>query len=252
MRGPLHGHGAAGERLGLLDLTLAEAQVPQHRESRAAHLFRVSWRVSQQLLAQQRGVERRGQGEGVGQGLLGALQDLFRQTLGLQRVPGHAGGPLQGAAPHAVGGDLPDLRLGVAQAAQGRRDRGVDDLEEAAAGQLLELDQGEVRLHAGGVAVHDQADRARGRDGRDLGVAVAVLLAGLQRLVPDLLRGVHQIRRAELGLETPREDGQALVLLLRGRVDGPAVVADHAQHVLAVGREARERTQLAGQRLEVR
>ena len=40
----------------------------------------------------------------------------------------------------------------------GRRDRGVDDLEVAAAGQFLELDQGEVRLDAGGVAIHDQAD----------------------------------------------------------------------------------------------
>jgi hypothetical protein len=57
----------------------------------------------------------------------------------------------------------------------------VDDLEIAAAGELLELHQREVGLDAGGVAIHDEADRARGRDDRRLGVAIAVLLAEGER-----------------------------------------------------------------------
>ena len=43
--------------------------------------------------------------------------------------------------------------------AQCARDRLVDDLHGAAADELLELDQREVRLHAGRVAVHHEADR---------------------------------------------------------------------------------------------
>ena len=72
----------------------------------------------------------------------------------------------------------------VAQRLERQRDGAVDDLEVAAAGQLLELHQGEVGLDAGGVAIHHQADRAGGGDDRDLGVAEAVLLAQRQSLVP--------------------------------------------------------------------
>ena len=72
----------------------------------------------------------------------------------------------------------------VAEAAQRTRDRLVDDRHGAAADQLLHLDQAEVGLDAGGVAVHHQADGAGGRQHRGLGVAHAELLAELARLVP--------------------------------------------------------------------
>ncbi len=65
----------------------------------------------------------------------------------------------------------------------------VDDLEVAAAGQLLELYQREVGLDAGGVAIHHQADRAGRRDHRDLGVAEAVLFAKLPAPGPRRFRG---------------------------------------------------------------
>ena len=74
--------------------------------------------------------------------------------------------------------------LGIAEGAEGRGHGAVDDLEIAAAGELLELDQRKVRLDAGGVAIHHQADRAGRGDDRDLGVAVAVLLAEVVGLVP--------------------------------------------------------------------
>ena len=90
----------------------------------------------------------------------------------------------------ALVGDVLDDRLDhlllVAQGAQRARDGAVDDLHRRAADQLLELHQREVGLQAGGVAVHHQTDRAgRGDDG-GLRVAVAVLLAERQALLPRL------------------------------------------------------------------
>jgi hypothetical protein len=88
----------------------------------------------------------------------------------------------------AVLGDVLDDRLdrllGVAEVLQRPRHRLVDDLHRAAADQLLELDQREVGLDAGGVAVHHEADGAGRREQRRLGVAEAVLLAELDDLVP--------------------------------------------------------------------
>ncbi len=83
-----------------------------------------------------------------------------------------------------IGLDLGDLGFRIAQRAQGRGHGAVDDLEIAAAGELLELHQREVGLDAGGVAIHDEADGAGRGDDRDLGVAVAVLLAELEGIVP--------------------------------------------------------------------
>jgi hypothetical protein len=56
--------------------------------------------------------------------------------------------------------DLCDLVLAVSEPTQSCRDSLVDDLEEAATGQLLELHHGEIGLDAGRVAVHDEANGA--------------------------------------------------------------------------------------------
>ena len=88
------------------------------------------------------------------------------------------------AVADGVGHDLGDLGLAVAERAQRLRHGLVDDLEVAAAGELLELHQREVGLDAGGVAVHHQADGAGRRDHGGLRVAVAVLLAERQRACP--------------------------------------------------------------------
>ena len=92
-----------------------------------------------------------------------------------------------------VGLDLLDLRLVVADRAQRHRHRAVDDRHRAAADQLLVLDQREVGLDARRVAVHQERDRARRREHRRLRVAVAVELAGRDRLVPRLARGGEQV-----------------------------------------------------------
>ena len=101
-----------------------------------------------------------------------------------------AGRLVEVAVADGIGLDLGDLALGVAERAQRFRHGAVDDLEVAAAGELLELDQREVGLDAGGVAIHDQADRAGRRDHGRLRIAVAMLLAELDGAVPGGLAGV--------------------------------------------------------------
>ena len=86
--------------------------------------------------------------------------------------------------------------LAIAQVGQGFGHAAVDDLEIAAARQGLELDQGEIGLDAGGVAIHHQADGAGGRDHGGLGVAEAELLAHRQGIVPGALGRFGQVASA--------------------------------------------------------
>src|SRR4029079_10860620 len=79
--------------------------------------------------------------------------------------------------------DLADLLRAIAELAEGRRDGLVDDLEEALADELLVLDESDVRLDPGRVAIHHEGDRAGGGEDGDLGVAIADLLAESERLV---------------------------------------------------------------------
>src|ERR671922_174762 len=72
----------------------------------------------------------------------------------------------------------------VAERRERQRHRLVDDRHLTAADQLLELDEREVRLDAGRVAVHQEGDRPGGGEHRRLRVAVAVLLAERDGLVP--------------------------------------------------------------------
>ena len=84
----------------------------------------------------------------------------------------------------------------VAEAAQGPRDRLVDDGHVAAADQLLHLDQAEVGLDAGGVAVHHQADGAGGRqDARPAQLRTPYSSPSAHGLVPRLLGGRRAARR---------------------------------------------------------
>jgi hypothetical protein len=97
-------------------------------------------------------------------------------------------GTSRSSVPEQVGQHLADLLARVAQGLERGLDARVGDLEVPAAGELLELDEREVRLDARRVAVHQQPDGARGRDDAHLGVAEAVLRAERVRLVPRLGR----------------------------------------------------------------
>ena len=91
--------------------------------------------------------------------------------------------------------DVFDLFAVVAQLAQGGGHGAVDDLQQAAANQLLVLDEREVGLDAGGVAVHHQPNRPGGGEDGRLGVAIAVLAPELDGVVPRLAGGVDDLSR---------------------------------------------------------
>ena len=121
--------------------------------------------------------------------LEGAVED--RQVLGLE-----AGRPRSSRARSMYSRISLDLLARVAELLERGRDRLVDDLEEALADQLLVLDERDVRLHAGRIAIHHEGDRpGRGEHG-DLRVAIAVLLPELERLVVDLVGVADRGRRA--------------------------------------------------------
>lgn len=88
-----------------------------------------------------------------------------------------AGASAQGAVAFAILLDLLDLLVGVAEAGKRLVHRLVDDLEVAAARELLELDDGKLRLDARGIAIHNEADGAGRSDHTHLRVAETVLLA---------------------------------------------------------------------------
>ena len=99
--------------------------------------------------------------------------------------------------------DLGDLGFAHSRARAGLRHRAVDDLEIAAAGELLELDQREIGLDAGGVAIHHQADRAGRRDdawpgrcdSRDCSPSASAASQAATACVAE--RGLRQSRRVE-------------------------------------------------------
>ena len=122
------------------------------------------------------------------------------------------------------GEDRFDRRLVIPKRPQRQRHGLVDDLEHPAASELLVLHQGDVGLDAGGVAVHQKADRAgRGEDGR-LSVAVAVSLPMIEDFVPHLPGCIAKIGRAS------RLD----------LVNGSPVRLHDSEHRLAIGSEALE------------
>ena len=250
VRRALDGHRAADVDVGRLDLALGEAQVREQVEARLRQrLGRNAERVLQEVLAQRPLVEGELDVEGGGQRLLDLGDHLVGEALGLQRGVVDRRRLGERAVADRIDLDLGDVGLGVAERAQRRRHRAVDDLEVAAAGQLLELHHREVGLDAGGVAVHHEADRAGRRDHGGLRVAVAVLLAELERDVPGALGVVGE---ALVGVAV---DQHAMVerhrrlrhLLVAGllAIGRAAVVAHHAQHVVAVLLVAGERPELA-------
>ena len=100
--------------------------------------------------------------------------------------------------------DVVHLRRAVAQLGQRPRHGLVDDGHRAAAHQLLRLDEPQVGLDAGGVAVHEEPDGARRRQHRGLRVAHAIGLGQVHRLVPRLLGGRQQLGRHDVLVDAGR------------------------------------------------
>ena len=112
------------------------------------------------------------------------------------------GASIERAGALGVGLDRGDLLFGIAELVQRGVDRLIDDLEVAAAGELLELHQREVGLDAGRVAVHHQADgivrdEAVGdvgdvrRNREIVGELLAAVLVGSDGVVEELERALR-------------------------------------------------------------
>ena len=131
-------------------------------------------------------------------GLEGAIE--AGEVLGAE-----AGRALDGAGGVDVGNDGVHFGLGVAELDERGGDGVVDDFDHAAADELFVLDEGEIGLDAGGVAIHHEADGAGGGEDGDLGVAEAVLLALDEGVVPGVGGGLDEL--VEVG------DGEGLGLV---------------------------------------
>src|SRR5579885_1791610 len=108
----------------------------------------------------------------------------------------------------------------------------IDDLEHPAADQFLVLDQRDIGLDAGRVAIHHESDRAGGRNHGSLRIAIADGAPELQRVVPDVAGSLPQFQRHVLGLE-----------LFASAV---AMTLDYLKHRLAIDRIALERAERPG------
>src|SRR6202012_5373185 len=115
-------------------------------------------------------------------------ESFFTQRL---VVDGRRAGESSG--PYGIFDDGIYLLVGVTEVFQRGRHGLIDDLEIAAAGQFLELDEGKVGLNAGGIAIHDQADRTCRSDNGSLCIAVAVFLAQLYGFIPGLGSSLQEI-----------------------------------------------------------
>ena len=237
-------HRAANMVIGGVDLGLGKAQVAQKVEGRVVQLFgRDAKGLGAELFAQRPLVEHKADVEGRGECRLDLLQLARAKAVADQRRRVDAGAIADGAVADGIGDDFSSLARGIAELFQGGRNRLVDDLEVTTPGQFLELHQREVRLDAGGVAIHHQTDGAGRGNHRGLGVAVAVLFAKRQRLVPGRTGQGHQALIGAIG--SIQRNGVDVDPFIAGLAPSRGtVVADHAQHVLLVALIAREGAKL--------
>ena len=115
-------------------------------------------------------------------GLEGAIEDGKMLVFDVRRA-------FDGAGRVDIAHDGIGLLMVVAELEQRGGDGVVDDFDHAAADELLVLDQSEIGLDAGGVAIHHEADGAGGSQNCYLAVAVAVFFAVGEGFVPALFAG---------------------------------------------------------------
>jgi hypothetical protein len=240
-------HGAAAIGVRRVDLGFREAQRRQHVEAGIVHLLggEAESRFAE-FLAQGPFVEGEADVERRRQRLLQGLDRAFGEALGLELLVVECGRIIESRIADGVACNRLDLGGSISEGLQCLGHSPVDDAEIAAAREFLELDEREIGLDAGGVAIHDKAGRTGRRDHGRLRVAITVALAEGEGDVPSMLGGLDQRRdRAMLGVERDREDRELLIaagLAMRRA----AMVADDAQHVVAIGLVAGEGAELAG------
>src|SRR5262249_32121832 len=149
-------HGSAGIFVGGVDLPLGEADLGQEVKIKLVDaLSRQLERPSEEGLAEGPFVEGKFDVEGGRHRLLYRCDLVGGEAARGERPVIDAWSAGEGAAADGIVDDALDLSLVIAERGEALGHHAVDDLEIAAARELLEFDQREVRLDAGGIAVHD-------------------------------------------------------------------------------------------------
>ena len=188
-------HCATAIGAGRGDLRLRETEAVEHVETEIVELGVAQAKgFYAEVLAQRPFVEDELDVVGVGERFFDGAQRGRREALGGESFMPDTGGAAQGAVADCIGHDVVDLVFGVAERVQRFRNCPVDNSEVAAARQLLEFDQREIRFDPRRIAVHHQADRAGWRDDGGLRVAKTMALAQLQRPGPGVGRGLGETR----------------------------------------------------------
>ncbi len=245
VRRTLDRHRAANVLIGGFNIFGAEAHAREHVEVKVVQLrIGETKHIAAEVIPEAEAVEGKLELECRAQRGFDRLQLLIIEAARAQAVVIDTGRVRKRTRADSVGDDVIDLVAAVPEVLQRQRHRLVDDLEVAAAGELLELHQREVRLDPGGVTIHDQADSPRRGNHGGLRVAVTVLLTFAQRAIPGRLGGLDQRwNRAVIGHQWNGQNGQVFVAfgLAVGRA---AVIADNPQHRRSIALVAREGTAL--------
>ena len=246
MRRAFQRHRPADVEVGGLNLIAREAECPQHVEIRCVHRRRIKPEgFDTEALPKRPFVEYEADVKGGFQRRFDGVDAIIVKAARPQRIMRDATGHgFQCRVTNRIGHDVVDLGLAITEGGQRFRHTAIDDLEIAATGQGLELDQRKIRFHARGIAIHHQADCPGRCDHRGLRIAEAVCLAQFQCLVPGAPCGRCQVDlRNCIVVERDRQRGQMLVT---GAIamGGAAVVAHHAQHRVPVRCKLRERPDL--------
>ncbi len=231
-------------QIGGGDIVGAEVECSQQVKIRRIQpRFRNAERVDAEAGAEREAVDHKLDVKGGAQAGFHFGDGFRREALGLQRRMVDARGAAQAAMAHGIVDDGADFAFAIAQCAQGQWHGAVDDLEIAATGQLLEFHQRKIRLDAGGVAIHHQADGAGGCDHTHLGISETVLLAQRQGAIPARLRRRQQVGIGAIGHIQRQRQGVERFIADALAQGGAAMVADHPQHRLGIAGMAGEGAQ---------
>ena len=160
------------------------------------------------------------------------MAGLKLQSKTLQMLRLDAGRALNGSGGVNVADDRIDLVVVVAELEERSGNRVVDDLDHAAADELLVLDEREVRFDAGGVAIHHEADGAGGREYGGLRVAISVAFAVDESHIPAFAAGINE------GFELRHDEGIAAEARFADVVDFGAMHTNDIEKRLAIDVEA--------------
>ncbi len=197
MGGTFQGHSTAAIGVGGVDLGPGKAECGQQIETRIVqHARRDPQAFKAEFFTERPFVEREFNVESRGERRLGRAECGVVEPLRPQRHVVDLGRTRERPVAERIALDRRDFGGVIAERRQRLRNGPVDDLEIAAAGELLEFDEREIGLDPGRVAIHHQPDRAGRRQHRRLGIAETVLLTERQCPVPAAVgrRGEFRVR----------------------------------------------------------